>query len=124
VQPVPFELHAAQRSKPTRRAFSHLSDDHERTITVFGKRLVPHGDDDLPWARLHGAAEAALGESPATFHLADRYEGAPLPDGSASLTLRVRIAPLDRTWTQEEIDALMNRLSEAMTRETGAARRA
>ena len=49
-----LELHAAARSAPMRRAFSHLSDDHERTITVFGERLVPHGDDDLPWERLNG----------------------------------------------------------------------
>lgn len=33
----------------TRRVFTHLSDDHERTITVLGERLVPHGADDLPW---------------------------------------------------------------------------
>ena len=50
-----LELHAARREANTRRAFSHLSDDHERTITVFGDRLVPHGDDDLPWDRLSGA---------------------------------------------------------------------
>jgi len=37
---------------PTRRAFTHLDDAHERTITVVGERLVPHGDDDLPWAAL------------------------------------------------------------------------
>jgi ribokinase len=47
-----LDLHAAHRDSNTRRAFSHLSDDHERTITVFGERLVPHGDDDLPWERL------------------------------------------------------------------------
>lgn len=50
-----LELHAAHRDADTRRAFSHLSDDHERTITVFGERLVPHGDDDLPWGRLSDA---------------------------------------------------------------------
>jgi len=49
-----LELHAAQRSTQTRRAFAQLSDDHERTITVFGERLVPHGDDDLPWELLDG----------------------------------------------------------------------
>ena len=47
-----LELHAVQRPSPTRRAFSHLTNDHERTITVFGERLVPHGDDELPWDRL------------------------------------------------------------------------
>lgn len=45
-------LHAAPRPVPQRRAFSHLSADHERTITVIGERLVPHGADALPWERL------------------------------------------------------------------------
>ncbi|HEU4700848.1 MAG TPA: PfkB family carbohydrate kinase [Conexibacter sp.] len=46
------ELHAAIRSRPQRRAFTHLDADGERTITVLGDRLVPHGDDPLPWERL------------------------------------------------------------------------
>lgn len=36
----------------TRRVFTHLSQDHERTITVLGERLVPHGADALPWEQL------------------------------------------------------------------------
>jgi ribokinase len=36
----------------TRRAFTHLPDDQERTISVLGERLVPHGADELPWERL------------------------------------------------------------------------
>ena len=44
-------LHAAPRAGvPQRRAITHLSeDDHERTITVVGERIVPHRDDPLPW---------------------------------------------------------------------------
>jgi ribokinase len=51
-----LELHAAIRRRPQRRAFTHLDVRAERTITVLGDRLVPHGDDDLPWQRL-GAAD-------------------------------------------------------------------
>lgn len=47
-----LELHAASRHGPQRRAFTHLDADHERTITVMGERLVPHGDDPLPWGRI------------------------------------------------------------------------
>lgn len=43
------EVHAAVRDRPQRRCFTHLTDDHERTITVVGERLVPHADDPLPW---------------------------------------------------------------------------
>jgi ribokinase len=47
-----LELHAATRMRPQRRAFTHLDANAERTITVLGDRLVPHGDDALPWERL------------------------------------------------------------------------
>ena len=47
-------VYAARRPGPHRRGFVHLDDDHERTITILGERIVPHGDDDLPWERLEG----------------------------------------------------------------------
>jgi ribokinase len=50
-----LELHAAIRPRPQRRAFTHLDARAERTITVLGGRLVPHGDDALPWERLADA---------------------------------------------------------------------
>ena len=46
------ELHAGARDGLQRRALVYLTADHERTITVLGERLVPHGDDDVPWERL------------------------------------------------------------------------
>jgi ribokinase len=45
---------AAPREGPQRRGFVHLDGDGERTITILGDRIVPHGDDDLPWERLDG----------------------------------------------------------------------
>jgi ribokinase len=48
-------VHAAPREGAQRRGFVHLDDDHERTITILGERIVPHGDDELPWERLDGA---------------------------------------------------------------------
>jgi ribokinase len=48
-------LHAAVRADvTTRRGFTYLGDDHERTITLLDPRLVPHAGDRLPWARLAG----------------------------------------------------------------------
>lgn len=47
-----LELHATDRAGPHRRGFAHLDPEHERTITVMGERLVPHGDDPLPWERI------------------------------------------------------------------------
>jgi ribokinase len=46
-------VHVAWRKdKPTRRGFTYLDDDGERTITVIGERIAPHGDDPLPWDEL------------------------------------------------------------------------
>lgn len=50
-----LELHAALRpGTPTRRGFTYLGDDHERTITLLDPRMVPHGDDPLPWEAIAG----------------------------------------------------------------------
>jgi len=35
-----------------RRAFTHVDDAGERTITVIGERLAPQADDPLPWSEL------------------------------------------------------------------------
>ncbi len=45
-------VHAAPREGIQRRAFTYLTDDGERTITVLGERLVPHSGDPLPWGLL------------------------------------------------------------------------
>jgi ribokinase len=45
-------VHAARRDAPTRRAFTFLDRNAERTITTLGDRLEPHGADHLPWAAL------------------------------------------------------------------------
>src|SRR5215204_6557868 len=48
-------VHVAWRDQPTRRAFTYVDDAAERTITVIGERLAPHGDDPLPWGELGDA---------------------------------------------------------------------
>src|SRR5215210_6423368 len=45
-------VHASPRDVPQRRGFTHIDADGERTITVIGERIVPHGADPLPWERL------------------------------------------------------------------------
>jgi ribokinase len=42
-------VHGATRDRPHRRCFTHLDARGERTITVIGDRIVPRGDDPLPW---------------------------------------------------------------------------
>jgi ribokinase len=45
-------VHAAIRNEPQRRAFTYLDQDGERTITLMGNKLHPHGADLLPWTEL------------------------------------------------------------------------
>lgn len=52
-----LEVHAASRDEPQRRAFTHVdAATAERTITVMGSRLGPHGADGLLWRNLEDAA--------------------------------------------------------------------
>lgn len=48
-------VEVAWRPPPQRRAFVHVDDRGERTITVIGDRLGPSGADPLPWDDLAGA---------------------------------------------------------------------
>lgn len=53
-------VHAVHLPEPQRRAFVHIDDGGERTITVLGDKLVPKGDAHrLPWAEL-GRTDGAL----------------------------------------------------------------
>jgi ribokinase len=45
-------VYAAPRKGAQRSGFVYLDDEHERTITIRGERIVPHGDEDLPWEQL------------------------------------------------------------------------
>nr|MDQ3804614.1 phenylalanine--tRNA ligase subunit beta [Acidobacteriota bacterium] len=56
--------------------------------------------------------------------LVDAYEGAGLPEGKRSLTLRVEYRADDRTLRDEEVDAMHARVVEALAREFGARLRA
>jgi ribokinase len=70
-------VEAVWRPEPQRRGFVHLDADAERTITVMGERVGPHGDDPLPWAELDGVDglyftagdPAAVGAARAARHL-------------------------------------------------------
>lgn len=48
-------VHAAERSRPTRRALTLVEANGERTIITIGERLAPGGEDPLPWERVEGA---------------------------------------------------------------------
>ena len=73
LQELGVRVHAAPRPAPQRRGFVYLDEEGERTITILGERIVPHGDDDLPWERLGGAdAVYFTGGDPAALAAARR----------------------------------------------------
>jgi ribokinase len=50
-----IELKAIPEAEPTRRAFTYVDENGERTITVLGEKLRPRGGDSrLPWRELAG----------------------------------------------------------------------
>ena len=49
-----LRVEAVFRDEPQRRGFTYIDRDGERTITIIGSRLGPHGDDALPWDGLDG----------------------------------------------------------------------
>jgi phenylalanyl-tRNA synthetase beta chain len=51
---------------------------------------------------------------PAGFHAVDRYQGPPLSEGEASLTIRVTLQPSARTLTDAEIDGYRRSLLESL----------
>ena len=84
---------ATRAGKPTRRGFTYVDDDGERTITVIGERLQPERADELPWHELEdvdavyfvagdqGALRAARGARAlvATARVMDVLESARVP---------------------------------------------
>jgi len=49
------EVKAIPEAEPTRRAFTYVDENGERTITVLSQKLVPRGGDSrLPWHELRG----------------------------------------------------------------------
>ena len=55
LQELGARVEAVWRPEPQRRAFVHIDAAGERTITVIGERMGPHGDDALPWSELEHA---------------------------------------------------------------------
>lgn len=47
-----LRVHVAVREEPQRLGFTYLDAQGERTITLVGEKLHPHGSDPLPWNEL------------------------------------------------------------------------
>jgi ribokinase len=47
-------VEATFRDEPQRRGFTYLDEKHERTITLLGPKIHPHGADPLAWSEFDG----------------------------------------------------------------------
>jgi len=85
----------------------------ERDFAFLVDRKIP-ADDVLRAAK---GAERNVVESATLF---DVYEGKGVPEGKKSLAVSVRIQPKDRTLTEPEIEALVQKIVNAVAKATGA----
>jgi phenylalanyl-tRNA synthetase beta chain len=69
--------------------------------------------------------EASAGQAPTLMDVRefDRYQGKGVPDGKISLSFRLTFQSLERTLTDEEVQAAMQRILDALTRELQAVQR-
>ena len=80
-------VHVAWRTdQPTRRAFTYVDDDGERTITVIGPRLEPLGGDPLPWDELR--------DVDACYFTAGDAGAVRAARGAGALTATARVLPV------------------------------
>jgi ribokinase len=90
-----IRIECVYRAEPQRRGFTYVDANGERTITVIGRKLVPLGDDRLPWGELDETAAVYLcGADPAAVHEA-RRAGALVATARELPTLRAAGVQLD-----------------------------
>ena len=79
--------------------------------------------DALPAAAVRGTIRSAAPPVLQSIVEFDRYQGKGIPEGRLSLSLRLTFRSPDRTLTDEEVDAAMDRIVAALEQERDAQRR-
>jgi ribokinase len=120
-------VHVAWRGdQPTRRAWTYVDDDHERTITVIGPRLEPHGDDPLPWDELRDVDACYFTAGDAAAVRAARQAGALVATARVMPVLREAAVELDAVVgsgadaKEQYVDGLLEPAPKYVVRTAGA----
>jgi phenylalanyl-tRNA synthetase beta chain len=82
--------------------------------------------DTLPAAIISGTIQAAARDVPAPLvstGFFDRYKGKGVPEGAASISVRLTFQAADRTLTDAEVQQSFDRILAALVREHGAVQR-
>jgi phenylalanyl-tRNA synthetase beta chain len=80
-------------------------------------------DDTLSADTVRGTIRTAAPSTLVDVREFDRYEGKNIPDGKYSLSLHLTFRASDRTLTDEEVNAAMERIVTALTTGLGAIQR-
>jgi phenylalanyl-tRNA synthetase beta chain len=79
--------------------------------------------DTLSAATVRGTIRSAAPATLIQIREFDRYQGKGVPDGKVSLSFRLTFQSPERTLTDDEVQAAMQRIIEALTRELQAVQR-
>jgi phenylalanyl-tRNA synthetase beta chain len=77
----------------------------------------------LSAATVRGTIRSAAPDTLIEVREFDRYQGKGVPDGKISLSFRLTFQSLERTLTDEEVQAAMQRIIDALTRDLQATQR-
>jgi phenylalanyl-tRNA synthetase beta chain len=80
-------------------------------------------DDALSAETVRGTIRSAAPVTVIQVREFDRYQGKGIPDGKVSLSFRLTFQSAERTLTDEEVQAGMQRIIDALTRDLGAIQR-
>jgi phenylalanyl-tRNA synthetase beta chain len=81
-------------------------------------------DPEVTYGRLREVLGSVPSPAPASLEVIDRYAGKQVARGATSLTVRATLQPLDRTLTDDEIEAYRRALVAAVEAESGVRLRA
>ena len=77
-------------------------------------------DESLSAETVRGTIRSAAPDTLVQVLEFDRYQGKGIPDGKVSLSLRLTFQSAERTLTDDEVQAAMQRIIDALTRELQA----
>ena len=80
-------------------------------------------DDTLSAETVRGTIRSAAPDTLIQIREFDRYQGKGIPDGKVSLSFRLTFQSPERTLTDDEVQAAMQRIIDALTRELQAVQR-
>ncbi len=75
---------------------------------------------DVPAINIYTAAKTADRENISEVHIFDVYEGENLPEDKKSIAITVTFQPKDKSYTDAELESLMNRVIAEVGKKTGA----